>query len=118
MVCIKCNGLMGPADVYTEGSQPIKAMRCMNCGKYDYAPLELRVIPVKDYKYHERACGNGNRTLRLITCQGPMCGKVSEGYGYKYCSRKCQNAASNRNARELRLRAKELNNYETGGQNG
>lgn len=107
MQCTKCSGLMESSDVYTEGVQPIKAMRCMNCGQYIYAPLELRVIPVKDFKYHERACGNGSRKLRLITCQGPTCGKVSEGYGYKYCSRKCQNAASNQNARLLRLKMKE-----------
>lgn len=106
MVCPKCSGLMTPADVYTEGSQPIKAMKCMNCGKYEYAPPELRVIPVKDYKYHERACGNGNRNIRIVTCQ--ECGVVGEGYGYKYCSRKCQNAVSNRNARLLRAKDKEM----------
>lgn len=104
MNCTKCNGLMERADIYTEDCQSTKTLRCMNCGTYIYAPLELRVIPVKDYKYHERACGNGNRTRRIITCQ--TCGKVSEGYGYKYCSRKCQNAVTNKNARELRMKMK------------
>lgn len=103
MNCTKCSSLMMPTKIYSDGYSSIDAIRCQN-GHYIYAPLELRVIPVKEYKTHERACGNGNRTRRIITCQ--TCGKVSEGYGYKYCSRKCQNAVTNKNARELRLKMK------------
>ena len=105
-ICSKCNGLMTPTKVYTEGCPTIDAMKCMNCGKYEYAPLELRVIPVEDYKKHERISRGGNRTLRKIVCE--YCGNEGEGYGYKYCSRKCQNAVTNRNTKLQRAKAKEM----------
>lgn len=100
MTCPKCSGLMTPTEIYTEDCQSSKVLRCVNFGKYEYAPKEFRIIPEKDYKYHKMSCGSGNRTIRLITCQ--ECGIVAEGYGYKYCSRKCQNAVTNRKARLLR----------------